>query len=319
MLLSITGLAAFGILNVNAPNYGAAAARRSPRSRDKPKLLLTVLISKKGFYVAATGRRAGAAAGGSPARRARARRRIPKKADGTLRLRRADRAKMNEIKAAFPAESKVIVGAEARHPVRGAGADHGRDPRDAGQGPQAALPRRHPGSDVMAGARPRRAAASSTKTTLQRHEVPQGAGAQEAQGARGRRRDQRAQHHRDDGHDDHHPGVPPQVLRRLGRLDDPSRGHEAAHLHHPRDAQGHGGGDHHAEAHPGGRQGGGRRSQNGQMPPRTCSTGAWWCRWTGAEEGGGEAEAHRRRATRPRRSATSCRSSATGGFRTTCS
>jgi len=54
MLLSITGLSAFGILNVNAPNYGGPATQITEEG-EKPKLLLTVLISKKGFYVAATG------------------------------------------------------------------------------------------------------------------------------------------------------------------------------------------------------------------------------------------------------------------------
>ena len=54
MLLSITGLSAFGILNVNAPNYGGPSTQITDEG-DKPKLLLTVLISQKGFYVAATG------------------------------------------------------------------------------------------------------------------------------------------------------------------------------------------------------------------------------------------------------------------------
>ena len=44
MLLSITGLAAFGILNVNAPNYGGPTTQVTEEG-DKPKLLLTVLIS----------------------------------------------------------------------------------------------------------------------------------------------------------------------------------------------------------------------------------------------------------------------------------
>src|SRR5215510_10320392 len=53
MLLSMTGLATFGILNVNAPNYGAGAS--SSDNPTKPPLLLTVAISKKGYYIAATG------------------------------------------------------------------------------------------------------------------------------------------------------------------------------------------------------------------------------------------------------------------------
>src|SRR5262249_61465432 len=53
MLLSITGLSAFGILNVNAPNYGPAA--QVTDEGERPKMLLSGLISKRGFYVAATG------------------------------------------------------------------------------------------------------------------------------------------------------------------------------------------------------------------------------------------------------------------------
>ena len=136
-------------------------------------------------------------------------------------------------------------------------------------------------------------------------EVPQGAGAQEAQGARGRRRDQGAQHHRDDGHDDHHPGVPPQVVRRLGGDDDVVRRAEAAHLDHPRR----------------------RRRTRWRSPSprrhvlvgdkavvdareragarRRCSRAAWCVPLdAGAEEGGREAEVHRRaqpgRAVQPR-------------------
>src|SRR3954447_22087115 len=54
MLLSMTGLAAFGILNVNAPNYGGPSASVT-NPDDQPKLLLSVLISKKGFFVAGAG------------------------------------------------------------------------------------------------------------------------------------------------------------------------------------------------------------------------------------------------------------------------
>src|SRR5262249_59594228 len=65
MLLSMTGLALFGILNVNAPNYGGAEA--AAPDANAPKLLLSVLISEKGFFLA--GRRAApraAAGGGGP-------------------------------------------------------------------------------------------------------------------------------------------------------------------------------------------------------------------------------------------------------------
>jgi biopolymer transport protein ExbD len=113
MLLSITGLSAFGIVNVNAPNYGGPTTQVTDEG-DKPKLLLTVLISKKGFYVAATGGVVGQQAQGqqSPAEAPPS---IPKKGDGTY-----DYAALTEnmvsVKKEFPSESKVIVGAEGDIP-----------------------------------------------------------------------------------------------------------------------------------------------------------------------------------------------------------
>jgi biopolymer transport protein ExbD len=115
MLLSMTGLAAFGILNVNAPSYGgpSAAVGDAP---EQPRLLLSVLISKKGYFIAGAGAVLGqetpageATAGveGEPT--------VPKKSDGTYDTA-ALTAKMVQIKTAFPAESKVIVGAEADIP-----------------------------------------------------------------------------------------------------------------------------------------------------------------------------------------------------------
>ena len=112
MLLSMTGLAVFGILNVNAPSYGGPSAGVG-ETTDEPKLLLSVLISKKGYFIAGAGAVLGqetpageATAGieGEPT--------VPKKADGTYDTA-ALTAKMVQIKAAFPSESKVIVGAEA--------------------------------------------------------------------------------------------------------------------------------------------------------------------------------------------------------------
>jgi len=110
MLLSMTGLAVFGILNVNAPSYGGPSAGETT---DQRKLLLSVLISKKGYFIAGAGAVLGqetptgeATAGteGEPT--------VPKKGDGTYDTA-ALTAKMVQIKTAFPSESKVIVGAEA--------------------------------------------------------------------------------------------------------------------------------------------------------------------------------------------------------------
>jgi biopolymer transport protein TolR len=112
MLLSITGLSAFGILNVSAPNYGGPSTQITEEG-DKPKLLLTVLISKKGFYVAATGgvlgqQQAQPNPGEAPPS-------IAKKADGTYDYTALTESMVN-VKKEFPTESKVIVGAEGDIP-----------------------------------------------------------------------------------------------------------------------------------------------------------------------------------------------------------
>ncbi len=112
MLLSMAGLATFGMLNVNAPNYGGPSAG-GPSENDKPALTLTVAIAKGGFFIAATGGvlpgQAEGAAAAAPGEGAPT---IPKKADGSYDYDRLT-AKMMEIKASFPQESKVIVAAEA--------------------------------------------------------------------------------------------------------------------------------------------------------------------------------------------------------------
>ncbi len=114
MLLSMTGLAVFGILNVNAPNYGGpAAAMPDPNA---PKLLLSVLISKKGFFVAATGAVLGQQTEGqSPSPGTEGAPTIPRKPDGSFDFPSLN-AKMIEVKKAFPNETKVIIGAEGEIP-----------------------------------------------------------------------------------------------------------------------------------------------------------------------------------------------------------
>jgi len=112
MLLSITGLSAFGILNVNAPNYGGPTTQITEEG-EKPKLLLTVLISKKGFYVAATGGVVGQQQGQTNP--AEAPPSIPKKGDGSYDYTALTESMVN-VKKEFPNESKVIVGAEGDIP-----------------------------------------------------------------------------------------------------------------------------------------------------------------------------------------------------------
>ena len=97
MLLSITGLASFGILNVNAPNYGGPTAGVQQENPDEPKLTLSVLISKKG--PSSTARTRSSAQGGDAPTIPAARR--------TARYDYAAlNAKMVEIKQAFPARRR---------------------------------------------------------------------------------------------------------------------------------------------------------------------------------------------------------------------
>jgi biopolymer transport protein ExbD len=110
MLLSMTGLATFGILNVNAPNYGAGAAA-NPDQPQKPPLLLTVAISKKGYFIAATGGVLGAAEAAPGAPLGEGAPTIPKLPDGSPDYV-ALTNKMKEIKTSFPDESKIIIAAE---------------------------------------------------------------------------------------------------------------------------------------------------------------------------------------------------------------
>jgi len=110
MLLSMTGLATFGILNVNAPSYGAGVGGAT---EEKPPLLLTVAISKKGFYVAATGGvLSGQPEGSTPTPGDGSPPTIPVMADGRYDYD-ALTEKMKQVKTEFPAESKVILAAEA--------------------------------------------------------------------------------------------------------------------------------------------------------------------------------------------------------------
>lgn len=116
LLMSITGLAAFGILNVNAPNYGGPSAGVSD-TPDKPQQILTVLISKKGFYIAGSEAVLGQATPegqAAPSDPNSAPPTIPVKADGTYDFA-ALTEHMKQIKAheAFREQSKVILGADS--------------------------------------------------------------------------------------------------------------------------------------------------------------------------------------------------------------
>ncbi|XXF75552.1 biopolymer transporter ExbD [Myxococcaceae bacterium GXIMD 01537] len=104
MLLSITGLASFGILNVNAPNYGGPTTGVAQEEKpDEQKLVLSVLISKTGHFVNTEHTVLGAEKGAPT---------VPLKADGTYDYEALTR-QMVQIKGAVPGETKVIIAAEA--------------------------------------------------------------------------------------------------------------------------------------------------------------------------------------------------------------
>jgi biopolymer transport protein TolR len=106
MLLSINGLTAFGILNVNAPSYGGPSTSvASEDNPDQPRLTLSVLISKKGHFVNSENAILGEQ--GAPT--------ISLKPDGSHDYA-ALNAQMVKIKNAFPSETKVIVAADADIP-----------------------------------------------------------------------------------------------------------------------------------------------------------------------------------------------------------
>lgn len=92
MLLSMAGLATYGMVNINAPHA-------APHGQGQPTqaLTLTVTLEKTGFVVAAAG-------GVLPV--------ITRKPDGRYDFD-ALNSKLQEVKAAFPLETKVIIAAEA--------------------------------------------------------------------------------------------------------------------------------------------------------------------------------------------------------------
>lgn len=106
MLLSMAGLATFGMLNINPPSYGAGAGG----GQDKPALTLTVAIGKDGFFIAATGGvLPGQTENGVPGTTAPT---ISRKGNGEYDFA-ALTEKMKEIKANFPSETKLMLAAEA--------------------------------------------------------------------------------------------------------------------------------------------------------------------------------------------------------------
>ena len=115
MLVSMTSVIQFGILNVMAPSYGpATAAAQQQQERKKPDLLLTVAISTKGFFVAGSG---GVLGAGKDAKAdpKNAPPTIPLLGDGKYDYTTLTR-NMVDIKNSFPDESKVILMADQAVP-----------------------------------------------------------------------------------------------------------------------------------------------------------------------------------------------------------
>jgi biopolymer transport protein ExbD len=107
MLLSMTGLLAFGVVNVSAPRIGAEA---QPAGEGQPRLLLTVAISRQGFHVAGSGGVLGGAADQGAVDRAQPPT-VPLRADG-----RYDYAALTErmarIKDRYPTETNLVLSAD---------------------------------------------------------------------------------------------------------------------------------------------------------------------------------------------------------------
>lgn len=91
MLLSMAGLATFGMVNVSAPEI--APPRGDPH---RPTLTLLVAVARTGFFVESSGDRV----------------EIPRGADGHYDFE-ALTSRMQDLKARFPDENKVIIAADA--------------------------------------------------------------------------------------------------------------------------------------------------------------------------------------------------------------
>lgn len=106
MLLSMTGLVAFGVVNVSAPKIGGEPAA----SDNQPKLLLTVAISKKGFYIAG----ASGVLGGPADQTALDQTQpptVPVRSPGVYDYDRLNE-QMVRIKERFPSETNLILSAD---------------------------------------------------------------------------------------------------------------------------------------------------------------------------------------------------------------
>jgi biopolymer transport protein ExbD len=112
MLVSMTSVIQFGILNVAAPAVGPAPPPQQKQDK-KTDLLLTVAISAKGFFVAGSGGVLGVTTNGAGAPKdpKSAAPTVPLLADGKYDYPNLTR-KMVDIMKQFPNESRVILVAD---------------------------------------------------------------------------------------------------------------------------------------------------------------------------------------------------------------
>jgi biopolymer transport protein ExbD len=118
MLVSMTSVVQFGILNVAAPNYGPAVAQQAANDpKKKPDLLLSVAISTKGFIIAGAGSVMGQTVDpkAPPPDPKTLPPTIPLLPDGKYDFTLLTR-KLVDVKTAFPDESKVILLADQTVP-----------------------------------------------------------------------------------------------------------------------------------------------------------------------------------------------------------
>ena len=110
MLLSMTGLITLGVINVSAP---PSATETTAAAENAPKLLLTVSISRKGFFVSGAEGVLGADAAPDQKERPPT---VPLKANDKGELVVYDYAGLNavlvKVKEKYPAETQVILNAD---------------------------------------------------------------------------------------------------------------------------------------------------------------------------------------------------------------
>lgn len=108
MLLSMAGLISLGVVNVSAPRIVSEPQAQAP---DQPRLLLTVAISKRGFYIAGAGGVLGGAADRATVDATQPPT-VPLAPDGSYDYA-ALTQKMKLVKERYPDETNLILSADA--------------------------------------------------------------------------------------------------------------------------------------------------------------------------------------------------------------